>query len=129
MSPHQILAVAGRLFVVWLAIHLPGQVLEIFTADSKLGDVSTMRVVSASVLLIEVVVMFALWFFPQSIARRLLTSTASDAQSPSSADTWLRMGCALIKADGREWQQGPRPDDHPASRRVGFSPVMVNLDG
>ena len=81
---------------MWLAIHLPGQVFELFTADSTHGDISTVRVESASVLLIEVVVMFALWFFPQSIARKLLTSTASDPQSPSSADTWLRLGCGLI---------------------------------
>lgn len=90
MSPHQIIAVAARLYAVWLAIQLPGQVYEVFAADPS------MRLFSACILIIEVVAMLALWFFPQTIARKLLTVSATETPAPSSADTWLRMGCALI---------------------------------
>jgi hypothetical protein len=90
MSPHQIIALAARLFAVWLAINLPGQVYEVlFTEPSA-------RLFVVCILIIEVVAMLALWFFPHAIARTLLTVSTTEAPAPSSAETWLRMGCALI---------------------------------
>ena len=90
MSPHQIIAVAARLFAVWLAIHLPGQVYEVLFAEPSA------RLFVVCIFIIEVVAMLALWFSPHTIARRLLSVSTPETPAPSSADTWLRMGCALI---------------------------------
>jgi hypothetical protein len=95
MSPHQVVAVAARLFAVWLAIHLPGQVYEFVASDTKLND-PTMRLVALCVAVVEVVTILALWLFPYSIARRLLGSSPVEAGPSASADTWVRIGCALI---------------------------------
>jgi hypothetical protein len=95
MSPHQVVAVAARLFAVWLVIHLPGQVYGFFAQDAKLAD-STLRVVAVCVALVEVLVILVLWLFPHMIARRLLGSPSVETVTPSPADTWLRMGCALL---------------------------------
>ena len=90
MSPHQIIALATRLFAVWLAIHLPGQVYEVLFAEPSA------RLFVVCIFIIEVVAMLALWFSPHTIARRLLSVSTPETPAPSSADTWLRMGCALI---------------------------------
>lgn len=95
MSPHQVVSVAARLFAVWLVIHLPGQVYSFFTEESKLND-PTLRLVAICVAAIEAIVILALWFFPHTIARTLLRTSATEPPPPSSADTWLTMGCALI---------------------------------
>jgi hypothetical protein len=95
MTPHQIVAAAARLFAVWMAIHLPGQVYEFFAQDFKVHDAS-LRLVAACIAALEVIVILALWLFPNVIARRLLGPPPSEPPTPSSADTWLRMGCALI---------------------------------
>jgi len=93
MSPHQIVAVATRLFAVWLVIHLPGQVYGFFTEDIKLNDPS-IRPLAVCFAVLEVLVILVLWFFPHTIARALLKSSATEPPQPSSADTWLTMGCA-----------------------------------
>jgi hypothetical protein len=97
MSPHQIIAVAGRLLSVWMAVHLPAQLWAVFSVAGSSGTEATaVRVTSALVLLVNVVVVILLWFFPHTIARKLLTTSATQSPPPASADTWLRMGCALI---------------------------------
>jgi hypothetical protein len=95
MSPHQIIAVAARLFAVWLAIHVPGNLYEFFEPDSSLNRPS-IRWIALCVSIIEVAAMLVLWFFPQTIARKLLTTSTTEPATASSSDTWLRMGCALI---------------------------------
>jgi hypothetical protein len=95
MSPHQFVAVAARLFAVWLVIHLPGQAYGFFTDSSKLND-PTLGMVALGVGVVELIVILGLWFFPNTIARKLLGSSSSEPPPPSSADAWLTMGCALM---------------------------------
>jgi hypothetical protein len=95
MSPHQVVAVAARLFAVWLVIHVPGQVYEFFSEQAKLHD-STLPFFALCVMVIEVIAILTLWLFPHTIARRLLGAPSAEPAPPASADTWLRIGCALI---------------------------------
>jgi hypothetical protein len=45
---------------------------------------------------VTAVVCLGLWFFPRSVAGKLLPEPAGHAPAVSSPDTWLAMGCALI---------------------------------
>ena len=58
--------------------------------------ISTLPLVALCVLIIEVIAILALWLFPHTIARRLLGTRSAEPAPPASANTWLRMGCALI---------------------------------
>lgn len=95
MSPQQIVAVMARLLAVWIVIHLPGQAYELLLPGSRDVD-SSMRVFAAGGFGLEILVSLALWFFPLTIARKLLRSSSEDRPPPSSSDIWLGMGCALI---------------------------------
>jgi len=95
MSPQQIVAVFARLLAVWIVIHLPSQASEIVFLSR--GDADRgMRVFLVGGLAVEIFVSLALWFFPLTIARKLLRSSSEERPPPSSSDVWLGMGCALI---------------------------------
>jgi hypothetical protein len=94
MSPHQIIAVAVRLFAVWLAIYISRDVLWFFFEGTKQQDQYPVWI-SMVIALASIVTVLALWLFPRTIARRLLSAESADA-APVSADLWLAMGCALI---------------------------------
>src|SRR5690242_4431258 len=97
MSPHQIIAVAARLLAVWMAVQLPRQLWSLFSVAGFSGaEGMATKVMWVVVVLVNVVVAILLWFFPHTIARRLLITSATEPPRPSSSDTWLRMGCALI---------------------------------
>lgn len=95
MSPQQIVAVVARLLAVWIVIHLPGQVSEIVYLGGHDTDRS-MRAFAVGGFAVELFVSLALWFFPLTIARKLLRSSSEERPPPSSSDVWLGMGCALI---------------------------------
>jgi hypothetical protein len=92
MSPHQTIAVAVRLFAVWLVIELLPGVVGFHTqlnGPNRLAFAVLVTVIVAGLVL-------GLWSFPLMIARRLLTSVPTDQASAGSPDRWLAMGCALI---------------------------------
>jgi len=95
MSPYQIIAVMVRLFAVWLAIHLPGQLYAFYFEGTKIDQPYT-GLITVGILLAALVIILGLWFFPMSIARKLLSAPALEEASPTTPDTWLSMGCALI---------------------------------
>lgn len=95
MSPQQIVAVVARLLAVWIVIHLPGQVSEIVYLGGHDADRS-MRAFAVGGFAVELFVCLAIWFFPLTIARKLLRSSSEERPPPSSSDVWLGMGCALI---------------------------------
>jgi hypothetical protein len=95
MSPHQTIAVAARLFAVWLALGLPAQLYQFW----RLGDdVATpgLRLLTAGVALLSATVAAVLWFFPLTVARKFLRSPDNPAPAPASAEAWVSAGCALI---------------------------------
>jgi hypothetical protein len=95
MSPYQIIAVMVRLFAVWVAIHLPGQLYAFYFTGTKIDQPYT-GLITVGILLAALALVLGLWFFPMSIARKLLSSSALEKTPAATPDIWLSMGCALI---------------------------------
>jgi hypothetical protein len=98
MTPHQTIAVAVRLFAIWLAITL---VSNLITFNSQFTWQEYPNKLFATVLILTVIalVALALWFFPLTVARGLLTAASPQparASPSASPDTWLAIGCALL---------------------------------
>jgi hypothetical protein len=93
MSPHQVIAVGVRLFAVWLGISVFRAVPSLYFG--RYGFEAHPLVATVTLLVASAVVVF-LWLLPQTIARRLLPSSNSEALPSASPDLWLAMGCALI---------------------------------
>jgi hypothetical protein len=93
MSPHQIVAVALRLFAVWVAIDVLRTLPSFYFARES--DAPGL-VYSLSFFALTIVIVLALWFFPRTIAGKLLSPASAEREAPASPDTWLAMGCALI---------------------------------
>jgi hypothetical protein len=95
VSPHQIIAVAVRLFAVWFAIHIPGNVYAFYIEGTKFGESHTALLAFIAAAAAFVIVA-ALWTFPQMIASKLLSTKADPSIPEASPDTWLALGCALL---------------------------------
>jgi len=93
MSPHQIIAVAVRIFAVWLVAYVLHTTGTIFL-DSRVTTKEL--VVAGTVGVFTLLLAVILWFFPLTMAKKLLTEPAANTASRATADTWLAMGCALI---------------------------------
>jgi len=98
MSPQQIVAVGSRLLAAWLVARLPGEVNQLYWFIATGVDANSASLVffTACALLLEILLVLALWFFPLTVARRLLRASSSETPATSSPDLWLGMGCALI---------------------------------
>ena len=93
MTPHQIVALALRLFAIWMGIQALGYVPWFFQVK---GSQSPDYVYVTFMFALNVVIVLVLWFFPRTIAWKLLPSDDTRSQPPATADTWLAMGCTLI---------------------------------
>ena len=93
MSPHQVIAVGIRLFAIWLAVSVLRTVPTLYFA----GHASHPGALAAAVffLLSGLAILF-LWFFPRTVATKLLSSPVVEPAPPATPDLWLAMGCALI---------------------------------
>jgi len=93
VTPHQIIAVALRLFAVWLGLQALTALPSFFTLNGfhspNFGWMTFMLAITA-------VVIFALWVFPRSIAGKLLPPSESQPQPSATPDVWLAMGCTLL---------------------------------
>ncbi|RCS59392.1 hypothetical protein [Parvibium lacunae] len=95
MSPYQVLTVAVRLFSLWLFV---------FATSNMVGTIAMVKNNSASLsplfiftgIAITVLVCLAIWFFPQSIAHKLLPKSAAETNESKTFDSWFSMGCSLI---------------------------------
>ena len=93
MSPHQTIAVAVRLFAVWLAVYA----LQTASATFLDGRVATKGLVVAGIIgILTLLVAVLLWFFPLTTAKKLLSDPAANSAPGETPDTWLATGCALI---------------------------------
>src|SRR6185295_3788795 len=93
MSPHQTIAVAVRLFAVWLAAYALQTVSVVFLDD----QVATKGLVVDGILgTLTLLVAALLWFFPLTTAKKLLSEPAASDAPRETADIWFAMGCALI---------------------------------
>jgi hypothetical protein len=93
MSPHQAVAVAVRIFAAWLGITVLRDLASFaFLKQSDMpGYGFAVAVVAMAALLVA-----ALWFFPGTIARKLLSPANAKPEPSTSSDLWLAMGCALL---------------------------------
>ena len=95
MSPHQAVAVAVRLFAVWLATYLI-RTTPFYVVGFGGHDNSSLVLASAIVTALGFVIAAALWFFPLTIARKILPIAAAAPAPTQPPDVWLSMGCFLI---------------------------------
>lgn len=86
-------ALALRLFAIWLGIRALGYVVWFFWGKaSQPAD----YVYVIFMVALNAVIILALWFFPRMIAWKLLPSDDTQPQPSATADTWLAVGCTLI---------------------------------
>ena len=93
MSPHQAVAVAVRIFAAWLGITVLRDLASFaFLRQSDIpGYGFAVIVVALAALLVA-----ALWFFPGTIAGKLLSPDNARPEAAASPDLWLAIGCALL---------------------------------
>ena len=95
MSAHQTIAVAVRLFAIWLAIYF-GRMVPSFYRETLSADDSAAGFAAIVIALLAVVLILFLWFFPRTVARGLLDAKNLSPADAGTPDTWLAVGCALI---------------------------------
>lgn len=96
MSPTQIVAVAVRLFAVFLAVRFVSSIPMYYAqATSQIGS-NTPAPYYLVVALLIVALLYVLWRFPITIAGKLLTAPTQESKESASPDLWLSMGCALM---------------------------------
>jgi hypothetical protein len=95
MSPQQIIAIAVRLFAIWLAIYAVSSPLSGFVMDAAHTSHANDGVAFAYFAVFGISSL-VLWFFPFSVARGLLKSADVRSAPSGSPDTWLSIGCALL---------------------------------
>jgi|SRR5581483_4970278 len=93
MSPHQAVAVAVRIFAAWLGITVLRDLASfIFLKPSDIPGFGF----AVTVVVLAAVLVATLWFFPRTIAGKLLSSDSAKPEAAASPDLWLAMGCALL---------------------------------
>lgn len=95
MSPHQVVAVGIRLFAIWLAIYALKEAPGFLVQLRKYDDQFAIGFTIAAVLII-LGLLVVLWFFPRTIARRLLPGSAPAEPPVISPDAWFAVGCSLL---------------------------------
>ena len=94
MTPNQMVALALRLFAIWLGMQSLGYLywfVEMSASESH-GSIVFM----ALNCVLCVVIILVSWFFPRTIAGKLLPTQDKQVQPSTTAGTWLAMGCTLI---------------------------------
>ena len=95
MTPHQTLTVAVRLFAIWLAFYVTREVIGVHLAGRERAD-PFIAPGSTIIFIGTVIVVLVLWFFPRSVARRLLPGTNDSSAEAAPPDIWFAIGTSLI---------------------------------
>jgi len=93
MSPHQAVAVAVRIFAAWLGITVLRDLASF--AFLKPSDILGFGF-AVTVVVLAAVLVAILWFFPGTVAGKLLSPDNAKLDAAASPDLWLAMGCALL---------------------------------
>lgn len=93
MSPHQAVAVAVRIFAAWLGVTVLRNLASFaFLKQSEMPGYGF----SVTVIVLAALLVAALWLFPGTIARKLLSPDNAQLEQSGSPNLWLAMGCALL---------------------------------
>ncbi len=95
MSPIQIVALAVRLFAIWLAIYVLRWMPYLYRDLRRFDDATMTAIGVATAVLIILIVVF-LWFFPRTVALRLLPGHEMPPTTNVSPDMWFAVGCSLL---------------------------------
>jgi hypothetical protein len=93
MSPLQTVSVALRIFSIWLGLYVIRTLSSI--AFLRHGDEPGLWAALAFIA-ITALIAACLWFFPRSIAGKLLSPENAGQSASASPDLWLAMGCSLL---------------------------------
>ena len=93
MSPIQIVALAVRLFAVWVALYWARWMPYSF-AQARASDGG--MVMFAVLAVVGVLAVLGMWFFPRTIARSILPATEASPGPIAVPTTWLAVGCVLL---------------------------------
>lgn len=93
MRPRQAVALAVRLFAIWLAIQVLRMVPWFFEPGAFQAS---SHVWNTFVVALSAVIVLILWLSPRIIAGNRLISASGQSRASTSADTWLIVGCMLI---------------------------------
>ena len=90
MSPHQIIAVAVRLFAVWLVVTTIVTAPSVYAQvlDTVFASTSPVAIV-ASISILALGIAFILWRFPLTIAGKFLAPPAQESTGSASPNLWL----------------------------------------
>jgi hypothetical protein len=93
MTPHQIVVVGLRLLAVAWVLLLLGQIPMLYGQSAAYSGTFTMRYIGGFSAL-QLMVCAVLWFFPASIAGKLLPSPKNDVvyDSPTASHEWVTLG-------------------------------------
>lgn len=94
MTPHQIIAVAVRLFAIWLAIYTVRVMPVAYHQATKFAGEFPVEI-SITVIIITCILV-VLWFFPRTIAKNFLPDSPPAEQPSFPAQDWFAVGCSLI---------------------------------
>ena len=93
MTSHQSVALALRLFAIWIAL----QTLRTVPAFFTMGDFDSRTLVwTLATFGLNAVVVLAFWVFPRTIAGKLIPPPDLEPQLSTSPDQWLAVGCTLL---------------------------------
>jgi hypothetical protein len=93
MTPSQIVTVALRLLAIWVGFGA----LRILPSFFLLGAPDTSgRPYAVFLLAATAVIVLGLWFFPATIAGKILPAPSAEPPNATAPDTWFAMGCSLI---------------------------------
>lgn len=93
MTPKQIVALAVRLFAIWLTIQVLRMVPWFFEPGAFQAS---SHVWNTFMVALSAIIVLILWVSPRIIAGKQVTSAGGRSGASTSADTWLIMGCMLI---------------------------------
>ena len=95
MTPHQVLAVAVRLFAIWLFLYATSNMAGSYVGAHRYSAPdSLVPLIFGFCVIVSICV--ALLFFPLFVAKRILPTPITNDLSPSTYDSWFTVGCSLI---------------------------------
>ena len=95
MTPHQTLTVAVRLFAIWLGLYAARVLLSMYLTGRERAD-EYMGLIATGVSILTIIIVIGLWFFPRTIARKLLPSPSDTPNQAAAPHTWFAVGASLI---------------------------------